>query len=224
MCGRFTQYSTREEYLSYLADDIQTNIPYDPVPVGRYNVAPGTNVLLLNERDTQLYLDPVHWGYAPGWWDKPPLINARAETAANSRMFKSLWNRGRAIVFADGWYEWKKEGSIKQPYYIYRKDQKPLLFACIGSTPFQRRDESEGFLIITAGSNEGLVDIHDRRPLALTPAAARQWLSSDLTSEDAQKIATNHSVPENAFKWHAVSRAVGNVHNQGQNLIKATEA
>lgn len=69
-------------------------------------MAPGTKVLLLSERDEQLHLDPVHWGYAPGWWDKPPLINARVETAANSRMFKPLWQHGRAICFADGWFEW----------------------------------------------------------------------------------------------------------------------
>lgn len=110
MCGRFSQSMTREEYLSLLANEADRNIAYDPEPIGRYNVAPGTRVLLLSERDEQLQLDPVHWGYAPGWWDKPPLINARVETAASSRMFKPLWQHGRAICFADGWFEWKREG------------------------------------------------------------------------------------------------------------------
>lgn len=110
MCGRFAQAQTREEYLAYLADEADRNIAYDPQPIGRYNVAPGTKVLLLSERDEQLHLDPVIWGYAPGWWDKAPLINARVATAASSRMFKPLWQHGRAICFADGWFEWKKEG------------------------------------------------------------------------------------------------------------------
>lgn len=74
MCGRFAQAQTREEYLAYLADEADRNIAYDPQPIGRYNVAPGTKVLLLSERDEQLHLDPVIWGYAPGWWDKAPLI------------------------------------------------------------------------------------------------------------------------------------------------------
>ena len=82
MCGRFAQSQTREDYLAFLAEDIERDIPYDPEPIGRYNVAPGTKVLLLSERDEHLHLDPVFWGYAPGWWDKPPLINARVETAA----------------------------------------------------------------------------------------------------------------------------------------------
>lgn len=94
MCGRFAQAQTREEYLAYLPDEADRDIAYDPEPIGRYNVAPGTKVLLLSERDEQLHLDPVFWGYAPGWWDKAPLINARVETAATSRMFKPQWQHG----------------------------------------------------------------------------------------------------------------------------------
>ena len=60
MCGRFSQSLTREEYLSLFANKADRNIAYDPEPIGRYNVAPGTRVLLLSERDEQLHLDPVH--------------------------------------------------------------------------------------------------------------------------------------------------------------------
>lgn len=42
MCGRFAQSQTREDYLAFLAEDIERDIPYDPEPIGRYNVAPGT--------------------------------------------------------------------------------------------------------------------------------------------------------------------------------------
>ncbi len=90
MCGRFTQIRSRDDYLEFLAGEIEKDIAYDSEPIARYNVAPGTKVLLLNNRDDALHLDPVHWGYAPGWWDKQPLINARVETAATSRMFKPL--------------------------------------------------------------------------------------------------------------------------------------
>ncbi|WP_176428177.1 SOS response-associated peptidase family protein, partial [Pantoea sp. VS1] len=101
----------------------------------RYNVAPGTKVLLLSERDGELKFDPVYWGYGPEWWDKPPLINARSETAATGRMFKPLWEHGRAIVPASGWFEWKKSGARKQPYFIYHRNREPLFFAAIGKPP-----------------------------------------------------------------------------------------
>lgn len=84
MCGRFTQYNTREEYLSWLADEATLDIPCDPTPIGRFNVTPGSKVLLLSERDTTWHLDPVMWSYAPPWWDKKQLINARIETPASS--------------------------------------------------------------------------------------------------------------------------------------------
>ncbi|WP_318369792.1 SOS response-associated peptidase [Enterobacter sp.] len=220
MCGRFAQARTREEYLAFLANEAERDIPYDPQPIGRYNVAPGTKVLLLNERDDLMHLDPVHWGYAPGWWDKAALINARVETAATSRMFKPLWQHGRAIVFADGWFELKKEGNRKQPYFIHRADGEPIFMAAIGSTPFERGDEAEGFLIVTAAADKGLVDIHDRRPLVLTPEAAREWLRQETRGVDAEELAKTGTVAAEEFTWHPVTRAVGNVQNQGAELIE----
>lgn len=192
-------------------------LPYAPKPIRCYNVAPGTKVLILSERDHLLHLDPVIWSYAPGWWDKPPLINARVETAATSRMFKPLWQHGRAICFADGWFEWKKEGDKKQPYFIHRVDGQPIFMAAIGSTPFERSDDAEGFLIVTAAADKGLVDIHDRLPLVLTPEAAREWIRQDIGGKVAVKIAADSTVPTEKFIWHAVSRAMGNTKYQGKN-------
>lgn len=183
-------------------------------------MAPGTKVLLLSERNEQLHLDPVHWGYAPGWWDKPALINARVESAATSRMFKPLWQHGRAICFADGWFEWKREGDKKQPYFIHRKDGKPIFMAAIGSVPFERGDEAEGFLIVTAAAHQGLVDIHDRCPLVLVPEAAREWIRQDIGGKEAGEIAADGNVSADNFIWHPVSRKVGNVKNQGPELIE----
>ena len=66
MCGRFAQSMSRDDYLAFLTDEQATNsIPRDPEPIGRYNVAPGTKILLLNQQDDELHLDPVHWGYDP---------------------------------------------------------------------------------------------------------------------------------------------------------------
>jgi putative SOS response-associated peptidase YedK len=209
----------RDDYLTCLASDAEHNIAFDPEPIGRFNVAPGTKVLLLSERDAQLHLDAVHWGYAPGWWDKAPLINARVETAASSRMFRSLWERGRAIVFADGWFEWKREGKRKQPYFIHRQDGQPIFMAAIGSTPFQRSDDAEGFLIVTASADKGLLDIHERRPLVLPPAAAQAWMHKNTSSEEAENIAQDYAVSAEKFAWHTVNSDVGNVKNQGPELI-----
>lgn len=219
MCGRFAQYSSRDEYFKALG--LQPDeITFDPEPIGRYNVAPGTRVLLLNEQDDALRLDPVFWGYGPEWWDKQPLINARGETAAGGRMFKPLWNHGRAIVPADAWFEWKKENDKKQPFCIYHKDNQPLFFAAIGRQPYGQDHGKEGFVIVTSASNRGMVDIHDRRPLVIAPDAVREWLSAGTSPERAEEIAREAALPEKAFTWHPVSKKVGNIHNQGRELVK----
>ncbi|HBH6890055.1 TPA: SOS response-associated peptidase family protein [Serratia marcescens] len=219
MCGRFAQYSSRDEYFKALGLKPE-KITFDPEPIGRYNVAPGSRVLLLSEQDDALRLDPVFWGYGPEWWDKQPLINARGETAASGRMFKPLWNHGRAIVPADAWFEWKKEGDKKQPFCIYHKDNQPLFFAAIGRQPYGEDHGKEGFVIVTSASSQGMVDIHDRRPLVIAPDAVREWLRADTSPERAEEIAKEAVLPEQAFTWHPVSKKVGNIHNQGRELVE----
>ncbi|WP_255479023.1 SOS response-associated peptidase family protein [Pantoea sp. ME81] len=83
MCGRFAQYISLDEYFDAMGLK-PDQITFDTEPIGRYNVAPGTRVLLLNGQHDALRLDTVLWGYGPEWWDKQPLINARGETAAGS--------------------------------------------------------------------------------------------------------------------------------------------
>ncbi|WP_181966028.1 SOS response-associated peptidase family protein, partial [Klebsiella pneumoniae] len=83
----------------------------------------------------------------------------------------------------------------------------------------ERGDEAEGFLIVTAAADKGLVDIHDRRPLVLVPEAAREWMRQDIGGKEAEEIAAEGAVSADNFTWHPVSRTVGNVKNQGPELI-----
>ncbi|KJI45140.1 SOS response-associated peptidase family protein, partial [Enterobacter hormaechei] len=115
------------------------------------------------------------------------------------------------------------EGDKKQPYFIHRADGQPIIMATIGSTPFERGDEAEGFLIVTSAADKGLVDIHDRRPLVLSAEAAREWMRQDLGGKEAEVIAADGAVPADKFIWHAVTRAMGNVKNQGPELVKASK-
>ena len=79
-------------------------------------------------------------------------------------------------------------------------------------------------LLINARSetvaDKGLVDIYDRQPLVVLPEAAREWMRQDLGGKEAAEIAVDGVVAADKFIWHAVTRAVGNVKNQGADLIK----
>src|SRR5690606_23152864 len=110
----------------------------------------------------------------------------------------------------------------KQPYYIRRRDKQPMYFAGIGQF---RRDggepqEGDGFVVITANSDQGMVDIHDRKPVVLSPETAANWLDPELAADEADVIIARHGEPAGAFEWYPVGKAVGNVRYEGPDLIQ----
>lgn len=225
MCGRFAQYQGIADYLRELEAEQDVISGYDNEPIARYNIAPTTRVLILHGVEDGLRIDPVHWGWAPFWakGKRPDPINARVETVTTGKFFKQLWPKERALVVADGWYEWVKDPNDpkkKQPYFIRLKSQAPMFFAALAQVhPGLEPHEGDGFVIITAASDQGMVDIHDRRPLVLAPEHAREWIDPELSPARAEDIAKNLCLPVDAFEWYPVGTAVGNVRNQGAELI-----
>jgi putative SOS response-associated peptidase YedK len=78
-------------------------------------------------------------------------------------------------------------------------------------------------VIITADAQGGMIDVHDRRPVVLAPELARSWLDDTLEGERAEQMALHLGEPAEAFEWFRVSPAVGNVRNQGPELIRPVE-
>lgn len=226
MCGRYSIYESMDYYLRQLSLDLVVINGYDHEQINRYNVAPATRVELIRAVPEGLRVDRVKWGWAPFWakGKRPDPINARAETVVTGKFFKSLWPSGRALAPADGWFEWvpdPAEPKRKQPYYINSNSGEPLFFAALAEVHDQiQPDERDGFVIITAAADEGLLDIHDRKPLVLTPDTAREWIDLNTTAERAEEIARQGCRPASDFKWYPVSPLVGSVRNQGRHLIQ----
>jgi len=65
----------------------------------------------------------------------------------------------------------------------------------------------------------GPVDIHDRRPVVLSPQSAAEWMDPELASAEAERILHQECDPVEAFEWYPVGRAVGNVRNEGVKLL-----
>ncbi|MNV84888.1 putative SOS response-associated peptidase YedK [compost metagenome] len=80
-------------------------------------------------------------------------------------------------------------------------------------------NEGDGFVIITAASDAGMLDIHDRRPLVLAPEQARAWIDPQVPAAEAERLAREQCLPVEAFEWFAVGKEVGNVRNEGAELI-----
>lgn len=219
MCGRLSQYHGIHDFVDALS------MPYPLVnsigdqPLERYNVAPTTRVALLRLEEEKLHADLVRWGWRPHWAkDRAAPINARVEKVAHSAFFRAIWPH-RAIAPIDNWFEWVDEGGPKkQPYLIRRRDGHPALCAAIGQFSAEP-NEHDGFVIITADSAGGMIDVHDRRPVVLTPELAREWLAPTTSNEQAEQIALNLGEPSEVFEWFRVSTSVGNTRNQGASSI-----
>ncbi|MEB0222182.1 SOS response-associated peptidase family protein [Pseudomonas sp. AB12(2023)] len=230
MCGRIVQYEGMAVYMEELSPQGELFSGFDALPINRFNVAPSTRVQILRGADDGLHIDAVKWGWAPFWakGKRPDPINARVETVATGKFFKHLWPDGRALVPSDGWFEWVKDAEnpkLKQPYFIRLKDRSPMFLGALAQVhPGLEPQEGDGFVIITAASDSGMVDIHDRRPLVLTPDHAREWIQPDLSVVGAEQIAKECCRPTQDFEWFKVGREVGNVKNQGPGLIEPLEA
>ncbi|CAD5378751.1 SOS response-associated protein YedK [Pseudomonas sp. OF001] len=226
MCGRFVQSLTAVEYLEALQIELPVVGGFDPEPVGRFNVAPRTRALLMHQEEEGLRLEPVPWGYAPSWakGPRPRAFNARVEKVATGAFWREAWKAGRALVPADGWYEWQSnpaDPKHKQPFYFRQRSGAPLFFPAVGHLLRHGRElqEGDGFATITMPSYGGMAEIHDRRPLVLGPDEARAWLDPAVSPQEAEEI-LHLGLPVEAFEWYAVGREVGNVKSEGAELIR----
>ncbi len=168
MCGRFEIHSPID-IIAEIFGVAEWDIEYPP----RYNIAPSQDILIVIN-DGRRKLIKARWGFVPSWSRDLNtgyrMINARAETVAGSRTFKSAFEKQRCLVAADGFYEWRKEGTTRKPFYIRLKSHKPFGFA--GLYNIWTSPEGERLCtstIMTTNANELVMPIHDRMPV-ITPA------------------------------------------------------
>ena len=222
MCGRFVQYEGMAIFIEELSPQIELFSEYDAQPIDRYNVAPSTRVQVLHTAEDGLHIGAVKWRWAPFWakGKRPDPINARVETVTTGKFFKQLWPNGRAVVPSEGWYEWVKDPDDpkkKRPYFIPLKIQKPMFFGALAQVhPVLDPQVDDGFVIITAASDQGMVDIHDRKPLVLTPEHAREWIDPRLTPDRADEIAKTCCQPVGDFEWFRLEPRSATFGTKGQ--------
>lgn len=221
MCGRLDQSDVSRLIADFSwAESVMSRSEADD----SFNVAPGTFRPVLHADNDQLVVDDLHWGYRSAWAEAsgkvPIAINTRAEKIANS-YWRGLLKNGRSIVPAFGWYEWTGEKGDKQPWHIHKRDRSPVYMAALANPgPKTEVKALHGFTIVTAAAQGGLLDVHDRRPIVLDAEAAAAWLDPATPPEMAEEIVRVAALGPDAFAWHAVDRALGNVRNQGAALVK----
>jgi len=220
MCGRYTIVVSIEELMLRYLSDLPTNRYHTP----RYNVAPMQQVLAVVNDGEKNRLGELRWGLVPSWAtdDKigSKMINARAETLLEKPSFRGLVGRKRALVPADGFYEWKQAGGGKQPMRITMKDGGIFSMAALYDTwvaPDGRKIST--CTIITTTPNELMADIHDRMPVIVRPEDEAYWL--DRGNTDTAGIASLlRPYDAAAMRAYPVSKIVGNVKNDTPECIE----
>ena len=177
MCGRFTQERPASELAEIFAAE-----PLADELGARYNVAPTDEAFVVVQREERRAVTAYRWGLVPHWSTDGKgasrMFNARAETITASPAFREAFRRRRCIVPVDSFYEWKREGTIRQPYRVIREDGRPLALA--GLWAGWRDPESDEvrrtFTIVTTTPNDAMADLHDRMPVVLDESMWGQWL------------------------------------------------
>ena len=234
MCGRYGLPDDHPFMLN--AFDIKVDLARDidwNAMMPRYNVAPTDQVPVILEKHGEYQAVPMRWGLMPSWTagmrGRTALdgkgkaittpINARAETAHSQSSFKRSFEKRRCVIPAGGFYEWKKEGQTKSPYWISLTDGSWMGFA--GLYSWWKSPEGEwvsSCTIVTTSANSFLAPIHTRMPVVLTRGAYEIWLDED--NEDLSELKeVLVPFPSREMRAHPVSVAVNKVSNDGPQLI-----
>jgi putative SOS response-associated peptidase YedK len=175
VCGRYVQTSPAEALATRFGARLPEGIAWTP----RWNVAPGTRAPIVRDGVDGPELALLSWGLVPSWAkDAAGLrpINARAEGIGGKPMFRDALKRRRALVPADGFYEWKVEAGAKAPWFFRLAGAAPFAFAGLwerleapGTEPF------ESFAIVTTEANGLVRPVHARMPVLLDTEATALW-------------------------------------------------
>jgi len=217
MCGRFTLTSNLDElqgrfgFLSEFTD-------HEP----RYNIAPTQPVLTVTN-DGHRRGELMRWGLVPFWAKDlkvgTRIINAVGETASAKPAFRAAFKKRRCLVLANGFYEWRKEGKLKIPTYIYPRNGDPMAFAGLWETWQSPEGQViRSCTIITTVANPFIQPVHHRMPVILSGETQALWL--DPLTEDREILEPLLiPAPADLLTSHPVSDTVNSARNSGPGCI-----
>lgn len=182
-----------------------------------WNVTPTTTIPVLLLRDNQRMLSGMRWGIVPGWATakSQPLINARMETVAEKPSFRDLLGTNQCVIIMDGYYEWKKEGNLRRPYFIQRSDGHLLLAAGLWQANVEGAQNPQ-VTMITRPPIPQLANIHNRMPYLLTREAIELWCGGNDLCEPTDTLGFQ-------LETTAVSPKVNSVNASGPECVEPSE-
>jgi putative SOS response-associated peptidase YedK len=187
MCGRY-RLSRRKQVL---AEHFEAN-PFDDDWEPRYNIAPTQPVPVVRQhpKEKRCVLSMMRWGLVPSWAKdasgSASMINARSETAVSKPAFRDPIKFRRCLIPADGFYEWRRTGSSKQPYCFEVNNGEMFAFAGLWDGWKDANGQwIKSCSILTTVANGLTLQVHDRMPVILRREDHAVWLDPRVTNIDA---------------------------------------
>ena len=215
MCGRFALKAPPAELVTRF--DLAACADFGP----RFNIPPGTDIPVIRQSpEGERVLHLLRWGLIPHWSKDTSigakLNNARGETVAQKPSFRDAFKRRRCLIPADGFYEWKPDGTYKQPYYISLKSGEPMAMAGLWES-WTAPDGSilRTACVITTSANKLMVPIHDRMPVIIRSGHWQDWLAEPLDRVEALITA----YPDSEMQAWPVDRRVSRTREDDAELM-----
>jgi len=217
MCGRYASFLPAEA-LARLFGTVNPRPNLQPT----WNMAPTMDAPVVRlATDGNRHLDVRRWGLVPYFTKdlkqarKP--INARSETVASSSMFKAAFAKRRCLVPAPVYYEWRDDPAGKTPFAVARADGDPVAFAGIWESWHAPDGEVvHTFATITTDANRQLAMVQDRMPVIIEKADWAVWLGE----AEGDVASLLRPLPDGVLRLWPVDKRVGNVRNDGPELIE----
>jgi putative SOS response-associated peptidase YedK len=224
MCGRY-RLSRRRQIIEEQFD----TVPWDDDWQPRYNIAPTQLVPVIRRhpKEPLRQLSLMKWGLIPNRAKDPSMamstINAKSETAANKPAFRDPLKLRRCLVPADAFYEWKKNGSSKQPYCFEVREGELFAFAGLWDG---WKDASGNWVktcsILTTVPNAVTSVIHDRMPVILHPDSYDLWLDPGMQNVSAIAELLK-SCDAGLMRCYPVSTRINHVANDDEECSRPVE-
>ena len=204
MCGRFVITNPVAKTKKIVKKAIKVE------DTENYNAHPTQSLPVIKKYINGNTLELLKWGIIPSWSkqkDFKPLINARLETIDEKISFKKHIKVHRCIAAADGFYEWKRDGKEKKPFYFLRDDKKMMFIAGIFA--------DNEFCLITEQASQNVNEIHHRQPVILNEKDINNYLNLQIDGSNFLKEAKKPNL-----EFYEISKDVNKPTNNSISLIQ----
>jgi putative SOS response-associated peptidase YedK len=175
VCGRYTFFTDKElREVDEIIEKINEEIRQEKMKTGE--ISPTDTAPVLVEKGGVMVPRLLVWGF-PNLRDKRVIINARAETAREKKMFSASLESRRCVIPSTGFYEW--DASKKK--YLFNNPGTGMLYMAGLYDRFEGKDR---FVILTTDANRSMSEIHDRMPVVISKDLIGEWLCNKNKVDD----------------------------------------